>query len=80
MGETAAAGGVFKGLGLRGVRGRGAAGAVGATAAPLEGGPEGERYIQSDNYSNVPKQYKENSQYILASAAINKIVTKMELR
>lgn len=41
MGETAAAGGVFMGLGLRGVRGSGVAGAVGATdGAPLEGGPE----------------------------------------
>lgn len=40
MGETAAAGGVFMGLGLRGVRGSGAAGAVGATEAPFEGGPE----------------------------------------
>lgn len=41
MGETAAAGGVFIGLGLRGVRGSGAAEAVGgvATAAPLVGGP-----------------------------------------
>lgn len=42
MGETAAAGGVFIGLGLRGVRGRGAAEAVGVTEAPLEGGPAGE--------------------------------------
>lgn len=43
MGETAAAGGVFMGLGLRGVRGNGAAGAVGAvgaTEAPFEVGPE----------------------------------------
>lgn len=39
MGETAAAGGVFMGLGLRGVRVRGAAEAVGVTEAPLEGGP-----------------------------------------
>lgn len=39
MGETAAAGGVFMGLGLRGVRGSGEAAAVGATAAPLVGGP-----------------------------------------
>lgn len=49
MGETAAAGGVFMGLGLRGVRGNGGATAVGATAVratavgataePLEGGP-----------------------------------------
>lgn len=42
MGETAAAGGVFIGLGLRGVRGSGAAEAVGVTEAPLEGGPAGE--------------------------------------
>lgn len=42
MGETAAAGGVFMGLGLRGVRGSGAAEAVGVTEAPLEGGPAGE--------------------------------------
>lgn len=46
MGETAAAGGVFMGLGLRGVRGNGAAGAVGgvggvgATEAPFDVGPE----------------------------------------
>ena len=40
MGETAAAGGVFMGLGLRGVRGSGAAEAVGATEAPLDGGPK----------------------------------------
>lgn len=40
MGETAAAGGVFMGLGLRGVRGIGAAEAVGVTEAPLEGGPK----------------------------------------
>lgn len=40
MGETAAAGGVFMGLGLRGVRGNGVAGAVGVTVAPLEGGPK----------------------------------------
>lgn len=40
MGETAAAGGVFMGLGLRGVRGRGAAEAVGVTEAPLAGGPK----------------------------------------
>lgn len=38
MGETAAAGGVFIGLGLSGVRGSGAAEAVGATVAPLVGG------------------------------------------
>lgn len=42
MGETAAAGGVFIGLGLRGVRGSGAAEAVGVTGAPLGGGPAGE--------------------------------------
>lgn len=41
MGDTAAAGGVFMGLGLRGVRGSGAAEAVGVTAALLEGGPGG---------------------------------------
>ena len=40
MGETAAAGGVFMGLGLRGVRGIGAAAAVGVTEAPLVGGPK----------------------------------------
>lgn len=40
MGETAAAGGVFIGLGLSGVRGSGAAEAVGATEAPLVGGPK----------------------------------------
>lgn len=40
MGETAAAGGVFIGLGLSGVRGSGAAEAVGATVAPLVGGPK----------------------------------------
>lgn len=40
MGETAAAGGVFMGLGLRGVRGSGVAEAVGVTEAPLEGGPK----------------------------------------
>lgn len=41
MGETAAAGGVFMGLGLRGVRGSGAAAAVGVVQGlPLEGGPE----------------------------------------
>lgn len=43
MGETAAAGGVFMGLGLRGVRGNGAAGAVGgvgATEAPFDVGPK----------------------------------------
>lgn len=40
MGETAAAGGVFMGLGLRGVRGSGVAEAVGVTVAlPLVGGP-----------------------------------------
>lgn len=43
MGETAAAGGVFIGLGLRGVRGNGVAEAVGAVAAGLEGGPKGTR-------------------------------------
>lgn len=47
MGETAAAGGVFIGLGLRGVRGKGAlvvvlaaAAAAAATAVPLAPGPE----------------------------------------
>lgn len=40
IGDTAAAGGVFMGLGLSGVRGKGEAVAVGATEAPLEGGPE----------------------------------------
>lgn len=45
MGDTAAAGGVFMGLGLRGVRGSGEAEAVGVTEAPLEGGPK-ERHIQ----------------------------------
>ena len=40
MGDTAAAGGVFMGLGLRGVRGSGAAEAVGVTEAPLAGGPK----------------------------------------
>ena len=39
MGETAAAGGVFMGLGLRGVRGIGVADAVGVTEVPLVGGP-----------------------------------------
>ncbi len=47
MGETAAAGGVFMGLGLRGVRGKGtlvvvlaAAAASSATAVALAPGPE----------------------------------------
>ena len=44
MGETAAAGGVFMGLGLRGVRGSGAGGTgtVGGSAVPLEAGPAAE--------------------------------------
>lgn len=47
MGETAAAGGVFMGLGLRGVRGKGAlvvvlaaAATAAATAVSLAPGPE----------------------------------------
>lgn len=41
MGETAAAGGVFMGLGLSGVRGScaGGTGTVGGSAVPLEAGP-----------------------------------------
>lgn len=48
MGETAAAGGVFMGLGLRGVRGNGAAEAVGVTEVPLEDGPT---YRRTDTFS-----------------------------
>lgn len=54
MGETAAAGGVFMGLGLRGVRGSGVAEAVGVTVAlPLVGGPKLNGKKRTNTYSSV---------------------------
>lgn len=54
MGETAAAGGVFMGLGLRGVvRGSGVAEAVGVTVVPLEDGPEVRVKMETQMNQNI---------------------------